>query len=61
VRLEGLGQLKKKINLIGTRTCDLPICSIVPQPTMLPRVQTIVLAIFKLYDVSEVGYALDIT
>jgi hypothetical protein len=36
VRLEGLGQLKK-IHLIGTRTRDLPLCSIVPQPTTLPR------------------------
>jgi hypothetical protein len=36
VRLEGLGQLKK-IHLIGTRTRDLPACSIVPQPTKLPR------------------------
>jgi hypothetical protein len=30
VRLEGLDQLK--IHLIGTRTRDLPACSIVPQP-----------------------------
>jgi hypothetical protein len=29
VRLEGLGELKK-IHLIGTRTRDLPACSIVP-------------------------------
>jgi hypothetical protein len=36
VRLDGLGQLKK-IHLIGTRTRDLPVCSIVPQPTTLPR------------------------
>jgi hypothetical protein len=36
VRLEGLGQLKK-IHLIGTQTRDLPACSIVPQPTTLPR------------------------
>jgi hypothetical protein len=36
VRLEELGQLKK-IHLIGTRTCDLPACSIVPQPTTLPH------------------------
>jgi hypothetical protein len=36
VRLEGLGQLKK-IHLIGTRTRNLPACSIVPQPTTLPR------------------------
>jgi hypothetical protein len=37
VRLEGLGQLKKKIYLVGTRTRDLPVCSAVPQPTTLPR------------------------
>jgi hypothetical protein len=38
VRLEGLGKLKKKSNdLIGTRTSDLPTCSMVPQPTALPR------------------------
>jgi hypothetical protein len=36
VRLEGLGKLKK-IYLIGTRTRDLPACSIVPQPIPLPR------------------------
>jgi hypothetical protein len=30
MRLEGLGQLKK-IHLIGTRTHDLPACSIVPR------------------------------
>jgi hypothetical protein len=34
--LEGLGKLKKKIHLIGARTRDLPVCSIVPQPTTLP-------------------------
>jgi hypothetical protein len=38
VRLEGLGKLKKKSNgLIGNRTRDIPACSIVPQPTTLPR------------------------
>jgi hypothetical protein len=36
VRLEELGKLKK-IHLIGTRTRDRPACSIVPQPTTLPR------------------------
>jgi hypothetical protein len=36
VRLEVLGQLKK-IHLFGTRTRDLPACSIVPQRTTLPR------------------------
>jgi hypothetical protein len=35
VRLKGLGQLKKI--LIGTPSRDLPVCSIVPQPTTLPR------------------------
>jgi hypothetical protein len=33
VRLEGLGQMKKKIHLIGTRTRDLPVCSIPRAPT----------------------------
>jgi hypothetical protein len=37
VRLEGLGKLKKSNNVLGNRTCDLPACSIVPQPTTLPR------------------------
>jgi hypothetical protein len=36
LRLEGLGQLKKSTSS-GTRTGDLPACSIVPQPTTLPR------------------------
>jgi hypothetical protein len=39
VRLEGLSQLKKSNNLIGIRTRDLPACSIVPQPSTLPRAQ----------------------
>jgi hypothetical protein len=37
VRLEGLGELKNPMAPIGNRTRDLPICSIVPQPTTLPR------------------------
>jgi hypothetical protein len=36
VRLEGLGKLKKSTSS-GTRTGDLPACSIVPQPTTLSR------------------------
>jgi hypothetical protein len=36
VRLEGLGKLKK-IHILGTRTRDLPACSVVAQPTTLPR------------------------
>jgi hypothetical protein len=36
VRLEGLGKLKKKTSF-GTRTGEQPECSIVPQPTTLPR------------------------
>jgi hypothetical protein len=31
VRPEGLGKLEK-IYLIGTRSLDLPVCSLVPQP-----------------------------
>jgi hypothetical protein len=36
VRLEGLGKLKKSTSS-GTRTGNLRACSIVPQPTTLPR------------------------
>jgi hypothetical protein len=32
VWLEGLGKLKKFNDLIRTRICDIPACSIVPQP-----------------------------
>jgi hypothetical protein len=44
VQLEGLSKWKK-IHLIGTRTRDLPACSIVPQPTMLPRAPIIIIII----------------
>jgi hypothetical protein len=37
VRLEWSGKFKKKITSSGTRTRDLLACSIVPQPTTLPR------------------------
>jgi hypothetical protein len=37
VRQEGLGQLKKSNYLIGIRNRDLSACSIVLQPTTLPR------------------------
>jgi hypothetical protein len=54
VRLEGLGQLKKSNDLIGIRYCDLPACSIVPQPTTLPWYQKI----YKIFSVrSEKQYA----
>jgi hypothetical protein len=36
VRLEGLGKLKKSTSS-RTRMIDLPACSMVPQPTTLPR------------------------
>jgi hypothetical protein len=36
VQLEGLGKLKKFNDLIQTRNHDLPACSIMPQPSMLP-------------------------
>jgi hypothetical protein len=35
--LEGLGQLKNSDDLNGNQTRNLPACSIVPQPTTLPR------------------------
>jgi hypothetical protein len=32
--------IEKSNYLIGNRTCDLPACNIVPQPTMLPFFRT---------------------
>jgi hypothetical protein len=32
VRPQGLGKLRNFIHLIGSRTSDLPACSLVPQP-----------------------------
>jgi hypothetical protein len=46
MRLEVLGKLKKCNNLIGNRTLGLPACSIVPQPTALPRAPEVV-SVFK--------------
>jgi hypothetical protein len=37
VKLEGLRQLKKFSDFFGNRTRNLPACSVVPQPTTLPR------------------------
>jgi hypothetical protein len=37
VRLEGLGKLKKIDYLIGNQSRNLPDCSVVSQPTTLPR------------------------
>jgi hypothetical protein len=37
VRLEGLFQLEKFNDFIGNRSRYLPVCSIVPQPTMLQQ------------------------
>jgi hypothetical protein len=41
VQLEELGKLKKFFDLIGNQNCDLPSCSIVPQPTTPLYVQYI--------------------
>jgi hypothetical protein len=37
VRKEGLGKSKKYNDFIGTRTRNLPTCSITPQPSTLPH------------------------
>jgi hypothetical protein len=49
VRLEGLGKLKKSNDLIGTRSHDLPACSIVPQPTTLQRAPIYIYIYIYLY------------
>jgi hypothetical protein len=51
VRLEGLGKLKKSSDLMGNRTCDLPACSIVPQPTTLSRAPFKMLRNFNFADI----------
>jgi hypothetical protein len=43
VRLEGLDKLKKSNDLIRNRTRNLPACSIVLQPTTLPRAAKIII------------------
>jgi hypothetical protein len=48
VRLVGLGQLKKNTSS-GTRTGKLPACSIVPQPTTLPRAPCFISTIRNLH------------
>jgi hypothetical protein len=44
--LEGLGTLKIFVHLIVNWTRDLPACSIVPQPTTLPRCDENVTSVF---------------
>jgi hypothetical protein len=43
VLLVGLGQFKKSSDLIGNRNRDCLACSIVPQPTALPRAPALVI------------------
>jgi hypothetical protein len=47
VQLEGLGKLKTFNDLIGTRNRDLSTCSIVPQPTTLPRAHSVIKFLLK--------------
>jgi hypothetical protein len=49
VRLEGLGKLKK-IHLIGSRTGDLPVCSIVIQPLGYRMCQIMLCHIIQCHD-----------
>jgi hypothetical protein len=51
VQLEGLGKLKNFNDLIRKKICDLPACSTVPQPTILPQINN---AIF--WDVTPCGF-----
>jgi hypothetical protein len=57
VWLEGLGKLKKSTSS-WTRTSDLPACSIVLQPAMLPCVPITIIVVIKLQE-SCVVYAQD--
>jgi hypothetical protein len=42
---EGSGKLKELIDLIGTRTYDLPACSIASQPFALPHAPVLILRV----------------
>jgi hypothetical protein len=53
VRLEGLVKLKE-VHLIGARTRDLPDCSIVPQPTTLPRAPAFSLLYRKMFQIEVI-------
>jgi hypothetical protein len=51
--LEGLGQLKNPVTS-ESKTRDLPACSIVPQPTTLPRAPVRVLnPVQNMFDYAE--------
>jgi hypothetical protein len=60
VRLEGLGQLKKYNDFMGSRTRDLPVCSIVPQSTTLPRAPNLTTICTKLYINNNSNYICNI-
>ena len=61
VRPGRLRHSKIPVTPIGNRTCDLPACSAVPQPTDLPRTRNCIAArlfqefVFFLYDTMCVG------
>jgi hypothetical protein len=55
MRLEGLGHLKISNDIIGNRSRDLPACSIVPQPTTLPRDAKLSLYLFKHHGMKTYG------
>jgi hypothetical protein len=55
VQLEGLGKLKK-IHPISIRSRDLSACSIVPQPTMLPRAPDRIKALKHLITIDGVRF-----
>jgi hypothetical protein len=55
MRLEGIGQLKKSNDLIRNRTRDLMGCSVVSQPTTLPRAPWYYESCLKVYTVVSGG------
>jgi hypothetical protein len=57
VGLEGLGKLKKSKSS-RTRTCDLPVRSIVPQPTTLPCICIHLSVMFPIHNFWKQGNSL---
>jgi hypothetical protein len=63
LRLEGLDMLKNSNDLTETRNCDLPACSIVPQPTTLPRAPKYIvfdLTNFRSLEHTEILYSVSV-
>jgi hypothetical protein len=56
MRPEGLGKLIKVIHLIGSRTRDVPVCNIAPQPLRYRVLHILVILLVNLNNVNRILY-----